>query len=84
LPKVDAKYMARAKRAVRREFPEMAGAEPTVTTRKGHSKSTSGTGTGYVLTFKKQVQLPGGKSMARTVRVTMDPAGKIVKLSSSK
>lgn len=84
MPRVDAKYIARAKRAVRREFPEMAGAEPTVSMRKGQSKSTSGNGTRYVMTFKKKVPLPGGKSIARTVRVTMDQAGKIVKLTSSK
>ena len=84
MPKVDAKYVARAKRAVRREFPEMAGAEPTVATRKGHSKSPSGADTRYIMTFKKRVPLPGGKSIARTVRITMNQAGKIVKLTSSK
>lgn len=84
MPKADAKYVARAKRAVRREFPEMAGAEPTVSTRKGRSKSTSGADTRYIMTFKKRVPLPGGKTIARTVRVTMDQSGKIVKLTSSK
>ena len=84
MPKVDPTYVARAKRAIRREFPEMAGAEPDVSTRKGHSKSASSADTRYVLTFKKRVPLPGGKTIARTVRVTMDQAGKIVKLTSSK
>jgi hypothetical protein len=84
LPSIDTTYVARAKRAVRREFPEMAGAEPTVSTRKGHSKSASGADTHYIMTFKKKVPLPGGKSIGRTVRVTMDQAGEIVKLTSSK
>jgi hypothetical protein len=36
------------------------------------------------VTFESDVPLPGGGKMKRTVRVTMDEAGEILKLASSK
>jgi hypothetical protein len=84
LPELDPKYAAKAKRAVRAEFPEMAGAKPTVSVRKVHPKGGRGARTLYVLTFRKDVTVPGGGHMKRVVRVTMNQAGGIVKLTSSK
>jgi hypothetical protein len=84
LPKINPQHVSKAKRVVRQEYPEMAGTEPTVSASKGLGKGAAGAGTHYVLTFKKSVPLPGGGKLMRTVRVTMDQAGEIVKLSSSK
>jgi hypothetical protein len=83
VPELDQKYIARAKKAAREAFPEMAGVEPSVSTRKTHGKGGIGMPL-HVLTFQKSVSLPDGGHMARVVRVTMDGRGEIVKLSSSK
>jgi hypothetical protein len=40
--------------------------------------------TQYVVTFERDVRLPGGAKMKRLVRVTMDESGDVLKLSSSK
>jgi hypothetical protein len=82
LSKIDPRAIARAKSVVRERFPEMAGVEPTVSTRGAVSKG--GAGATHVLTFRKDVPLPDGKHLARLVRVTIDARGEIVKLASSK
>ncbi|MGD8968957.1 MAG: hypothetical protein PVI07_15735 [Anaerolineae bacterium] len=38
----------------------------------------------YVVTFERDVPLPGGAMMRRLVRVTMDEAGDVLRLTSSK
>jgi hypothetical protein len=38
----------------------------------------------YVVTFEKDLPLPGGGKMKRLVRVTMDEAGEVLRLASSK
>jgi hypothetical protein len=38
----------------------------------------------YVLTFERDVSLPGGGKMKRLVRLTMDEAGEVLRLTSSK
>jgi hypothetical protein len=38
----------------------------------------------YVVTFERDVPLPGGGKIKRLVRVTMDQAGDILRLTSSK
>jgi hypothetical protein len=38
----------------------------------------------YVVTFERDVPLPGGAKMRRLVRVTMDETGDVLRLTSSK
>ena len=38
----------------------------------------------YIVTFEKEIVLPGGGKMMRMVRVTMDESGEVMKLTSSK
>jgi hypothetical protein len=78
------KHAAKAKRVVREKFPEMAGVEPTVSVQRAQRKGAKGAGTLYVLTFKTAVPLEDGPSLPRVVRVTMDPSGEIVKITSSR
>jgi len=90
---IEDRHLSSAKRLVREKFPEMAGVEPSVARRRSHSKGLkqgsgqSGGSDGpahYVLTFEKDVSLPGGGSLKRLVRVTVDRSGEVVKLTSSK
>ncbi|MGD8997130.1 MAG: hypothetical protein PVH80_03410 [Anaerolineae bacterium] len=46
--------------------------------------SSSGQRARYVVTFERDVPLPGGGKMKRLVRVTMDESGEVLKLVSSK
>lgn len=90
---IENRFIDKAKKLVLDRFPEMAGTEPSVSKRRSQSKGVdrgsacgerSGRGGRYVLTFEKHVSLPGGHSMKRLVRVTMDETGEVVKLTSSK
>jgi len=38
----------------------------------------------YIVTFEREIALPGGGKMKRMVRVTMDESGEVMKLTSSK
>jgi hypothetical protein len=83
LSELASEHVAKAKRLVRAEFPEMAGAEPAIT-KGAHGKGGQGGKSTFVLTFKKHIPLPDGGRLARVVRVTMGQAGEVIKLSSSK
>lgn len=78
------KHIAKAKEIVRRKFPEMAGTEPTVSTRKARSKGGEGSEILYLFTFQKRILLEDGGHLMRVVRVIMDQKGKIIKFTSSK
>ena len=84
MPALNEKHIAKARRAVRETYPELAGAEPKVITRKTQSKGKGCPKTVHVVSFSKRISLPGGGHMTRAVRVTMDQMGEIVKISSSK
>ena len=77
------KHVAKAKKLVRAEFPEMAGAEPSIDPNKARSKDGTARSV-FVLTFKKSIPLPDGEQLRRVVRVTMDQEGEVIKLSASK
>lgn len=85
---LDNRCVAEARRLVYQKFPDMAGAKPSVAQRRFQSKARAGNQdsakTRYVLTFEKDVALPGGSKLKRRVRVTMDDAGEVIKLTSSK
>lgn len=81
MSKLDPKFIAQAKKAAREAAPEMAGVEPTISTRVAHGKSGA---TVHVLTFQKDIGLPDGAHLKRVVRVTIDEQGEIIKVSSSK
>jgi hypothetical protein len=84
LSELSPEHVAKAKRIVRAEFPEMAGVEPAVSEKGAHSKGGAGDEAVFVLTFQKSIPLPDGGRLARVVRVTMGQTGEVIKLSSSK
>jgi hypothetical protein len=69
-------------RDIYRQFPEVEGSEPRVTP-KAQAKSLVGDAT-YLLTFTGSGQNPAGKTISRTVRVTANANGKILKVSTSR
>jgi hypothetical protein len=77
-------HVAKAKRIVCTEFPEMTGTEPTVSGKGARGKGGAGDEAVFVLTFQKHISLPGGGRMARVVRATMGREGEVIKLTSSK
>jgi hypothetical protein len=84
LSELASEHVAKAKRLVRAEFPEMAGAEPAITEKCAHGKGGQGGKSTFVLTFQKHIPLPDGGRLARVVRVTMGQKGEVIKLSTSK
>ncbi len=61
--------------AVYRQFPEVRGANPSTSTMPGGK---------YQLIFHGKGQTANGKTLNRTVRVTADENGKILKLTTSR
>lgn len=88
MARLDDRHIAKAKRLVSEKFPEMVGAKPSVSRKCSQCKGAAGevhsAKTRYVLTFERDVSLPGGSELKRLVRVTMDDSGEIVRFSSSK
>jgi hypothetical protein len=90
---IEDRYIDKANKLVLKKFPEMAGAESSLSRKRSQSKGigrgpapskSSGSGGHYVLTLEKDISLPGGHSLKRLVRVTIDESGTVVKLTSSK
>ena len=67
-------------RKVGRQFPELKDAQPTIKRQviEGNGKDR------YVLTFKGNVELPGGRTIKRIVRVIADSSGNVIRMSTSK
>lgn len=75
---MDATTKDRISRHVFRSFPEMKGVRPTVKRQPG------GNGAQFLLVYKGQAALPGGRRMMRIVRVVADERGSIVRMSTSR
>ena len=88
MTELDKQHVAKAKRLVSEKFPEMADTKPSVSEKcvqsKGALEGEQNAKMRYVLTFEKDVALPGGNELKRLVRVTMDDTGDVIRLTSSK
>lgn len=72
---------------VYRQFPEMKDAKPLVqnpTDGKQAKLPGAAAGQHFLLTFKGQALGPGGRPIARIVRVVADGRGQVIKISTSK
>jgi len=75
-----------------RQYPEFQGVKPSVraATQSGSSGAAGKFGglklqePAFTLTYQSKVSLPGGKSLSRWVRVSLNAQGEILKISSSK
>lgn len=79
---MDSKTIAGIKQQVYRQFPEVAGAEPSVKAQAG-AKSPGGSPT-YLITFKGRVAQPSGLAFSRMVRVVANDQGRILKVTTSR
>jgi hypothetical protein len=84
LSELDPAHIAKAREAVSQDFPELVDVEPLVSAKEVYPKDGGSPRALYVLSFEGNTPLPDGGSLARTVRVTMDQAGEIVRLVSAK
>lgn len=79
---MDDKTVSHISKQVARQFPEVAGAAPSIKAQaaaKGAGNSAT-----YLLTFKSQVAQPGGFAINRAVRVVADDSGHILKITTSR
>ncbi len=62
------------------QFPEMDGVKPAIRRQEapGNGRSL------FLLTYKGQAELPGGKSLQRIVRVVADDEGRVIRISTSR
>jgi hypothetical protein len=75
---MDPDAIERVTREVVRTYAEMQGVSPIV------RRETQAAQEQYILTYKAKVNLPGGKTMNRIVRVTADPRGRVQRISTSR
>ena len=66
-------------RKVAKQFPEMKGRKPLIKSQSSGKKEMR-----FVLTYKANVELPGGRNLRRVVRVVADEKGKVIRMSTSK
>ncbi len=76
---MDDSVIRKINRHVARKFPELASAKPTVRPQGGGEQQPR-----FLLTYSGKAKLPGGRSMARVVRVVADESGRILRLTTSK
>jgi len=75
-----------------RKYPEFQGVMPAVKAGAQSVSNTPAAKTGslklqepaFTLTYQSRVSLPGGKSLSRWVRVSLNAQGDILKISTSK
>jgi hypothetical protein len=79
---MDSKTISHISKQIAKQFPEVAGAAPSIKTQavaKG-----AGSPSTYLLTFKSRVDQPGGFAINRAVRVVADDNGRILKITTSR
>ncbi|KAA3648021.1 MAG: hypothetical protein DWQ07_03245 [Chloroflexi bacterium] len=69
---------------VYKRFPEVSGSRPQVKSHNGPQAKKAFSAPTYLLTYKGKGQGPGGKSIARQIRVVANADGKILKMSTSR
>lgn len=66
--------LQKAIKSVKQRYPRIGHSSPKVTAQGGN----------YLITFKQNAQLPGGKSLEESIRAVADEQGNIIKITSSK
>ncbi|MEX2144250.1 MAG: hypothetical protein WD740_06620 [Anaerolineales bacterium] len=79
---MDQKIVASISKQIARQFPEVAGALPSIKSQAG-AKGNGDSAT-YLLTFKSRVDQPSGFAINRAVRVVANDAGRILKITTSR
>lgn len=79
---MDSKTISGIKQQIYRQFPEVAGEEPSVKAQP--SAKSPGQSPTYLITFKGHVSQPGGPSFSRMVRVVANDEGRIFKVTTSR
>lgn len=71
-----------------RQYPEFKGINPSIISSGSSAAGKSGSlklqEPAFTLTYQNRVSLPGGKSLNRWVRVSLNAQGEILKISTSK
>ncbi len=66
------------------QFPEIAGKKPRVRRQKISNGRGKPEDRNFLLVYRAHAVGPGGKKIPRFVRVVVNPAGKILKMSTSR
>jgi hypothetical protein len=72
---MDDKSLQQVCNSVYRQFPEVRGVKPSVSSLLGEK---------FLLIFRGKGETPDGKKISRIVRVTASEAGKILKMTTSR
>ena len=81
---MDPKIVNAISKDVYRRFPEVDGKKPKVQRQaKPKNKSSASTNI-YLLTYQAKVEVQGGKSIDRYVRVVATEKGNIIKMTTSR
>lgn len=84
---MESKAVDSISKTIYRRFPEVAGVKPKVRKQPipgSQTKSSDEKKHNYLLTYKNNVEGPGGRTITRIVRVVATSSGKIIKTTTSK
>ncbi len=81
---IETRVLDHISRKIYQQFPEMSGVSPSIRQQSPSQGKKERAGGTYLLTYQSSVTLPGGKSMPRWVRVTVNASGNILKISTSR
>ena len=81
---MDAKLIKTISNQVFKRFPELAGSRPQVRAQNKPGVKSIPTSQTYLLIYKGSATTANGKSIPRSVRVTADSKGKILKITTSR
>jgi hypothetical protein len=76
---VNRKALNKINKRVGRQFPELAGIEPSVQEQRAPDDQSQ-----FLLTYHGSAELPGGRRLKRIVRVVADAAGQVLRISTSR
>lgn len=81
---MDSKIVKSISAQIHRQFPQVAGVQPKIRLQPIPAKSARSSGRVYLLTYHAKVSDPSGRDFPHWVRVTSDPQGHILKISTSR
>lgn len=80
---LDTKTLAAITDQIHRLFPETSSSQPKVRPQPVPKSAASSETLHYLLTFRGNAALAGGKTISRSVRVVVNGRGKILKVTTS-
>ena len=81
---MEAEILKKVVNKIYQRYPEFNGSKPKIRSQEPSKETTSTSSAIFILTFHKIVKLDNDVSMPRSLRVSVNDQGKILKVSTSR